>query len=451
MKTAPRSTAAAGLIAALLALAACSTAIPGSANDPDLALYRQVIDRVQGSYVEPVNEEQLVKESLKGMLNGLDPHSDYMDENEYSEMLADSHGEFAGIGTELSRDESHPKIISPIDDTPAARAGLKPGDVILRIDGRPTEGMSLKEAVDELRGPAGSKVRIGILRTGQRPFEVTLTRAVIHVASVKSHLESGRIGYIRVTTFADKTQTEFLDALDDLKHAAGGRLNGMVLDLRNDPGGRLDTAVEVASDFLDGGTVVSTRGRGLGEDKVYGAPAAGDQLRGVPVMVLVNGASASASEIVAGALQDRHRATVLGTRTFGKGSVQTIIPLDGRGALRLTTARYYTPDGRSIQGDGITPDVVVLPPRDQQIAQATVLHETDLRGALKNTGPDRTSGAPERSHDLASVSDTPSPDEDSEAAAIDPTIIGTAKDYQLVVALKRLKEMVARNAPAGRS
>jgi carboxyl-terminal processing protease len=448
-KTALRPAASAGVLALCL-LAGCSTAMQGSTSDPDFALYRQVIERVQGSYVEPVNEEELVKESLKGMLNGLDPHSDYMDENEYSEMLADSHGEFAGIGTELTRDENHPKIISPIEDTPAARAGLKPGDVILRIDGHPTEGMSLKEAVDELRGPAGSKVKIGILRTGQRPFDVTLTRAVIHVASVKAHLESGRIGYIRVTTFADKTQTEFLDALDGLEHGAGGRLNGMVLDLRNDPGGRLDTAVEIAGDFLDGGTVVSTRGRGLGEDKDYGAPAAGDQLRGVPVVVLVNGASASASEIVAGALQDRHRASVIGTRTFGKGSVQTIIPLDGRGALRLTTARYYTPEGRSIQGEGITPDVVVLPPRDQQIAQATVLHETDLRGALKNTGPDHGSG-PEQNHGAAGVSDTPSPDEDSEAAAIDPTIIGTGKDYQLVVALKRLKEMVARNAPAGRS
>ncbi|HEX7968289.1 MAG TPA: S41 family peptidase [Stellaceae bacterium] len=429
---------------ALLSLIGCSTAMPGNASDPDFALYRRVVDRVRSGYVEPVSDDRLVKDSLKGMLTGLDPHSDYMDEDEYREMLADSHGEFAGIGTELTRDESHPKIISPIDDTPAARAGLKPGDVILRIDGHPTEGMSLKEAVDQLRGPSGTKVRVTIMRLGQRPFDVTLTRALIRVVSVKSHLEPGRIAYLRVTTFAEKTQSEFLDALDHLKREAGGRLDGVVLDLRNDPGGLLDTAVRVAANFLDGGTIVSTHGRNSGEDETYAAQPDGDRVRGVPVIVLVNGASASASEIVAGALQDRHRATVLGTRSFGKGSVQTIIPLDGHGALRLTTARYYTPSGRSIQGEGITPDVVVLPPRDQQIAQATVLHETDLRGALKNTGPER--GGADRS-----AAATPSLDQDSEAAAIDPAIIGTAKDHQLAVALKRLKEMVARSAGAGRS
>ncbi|HJT08327.1 MAG TPA: S41 family peptidase [Stellaceae bacterium] len=434
-----RGGAAAALV---LFLIGCSPTLPNG-SDPDLALYRRVMDRVHASYVEPVDDDRMTKDALKGMLTGLDPHSDYMDEDEYREMLADSHGEFAGIGTELTRDESHPKIISPIDDTPAARAGLKPGDVILRIDGHPTEGMTLKDAVDQLRGPAGSKVRVLILRLGQRPFEVTLTRAVIKVASVKSQLEPGRVGYIRITTFAEKTQSEFLDALDHLKREAGGHLEGVVLDLRNDPGGLLDTAVRVAGDFLDGGVIVSTHGRNPGEDETYTAQAEGDRMRGVPVIVLVNGASASASEIVAGALQDRHRATVLGTRSFGKGSVQTIIPLDGHGALRLTTARYYTPSGRSIQGMGIAPDVVVLPPRDQQIAQATVLHETDLRGALKNTGPNGGS--------QKAISPTPTADQESEAAAIDPSIIGTAKDHQLAVALKRLREMVARSANAGHS
>jgi carboxyl-terminal processing protease len=433
-----------GVAAAALALSliGCSTTLPSS-GDPDMALYRRVMDRVHASYVEPVDDDRMMKDSLKGMLTGLDPHSDYMDEDEYREMLADSHGEFAGIGTELTRDESHPKIISPIDDTPAARAGLKPGDVILRIDGHPTEGMTLKDAVDQLRGPAGTKVRVLILRLGQRPFEVSLTRAVIKVASVKSHLEPGRVGYIRVTTFAEKTQSEFVDALNQMKREAGGHLEGLVLDLRNDPGGLLDTAVRVAGDFLDGGVIVSTHGRNPSEDETYTAQAEGDRVRGVPVIVLVNGASASASEIVAGALQDRHRATVLGTRSFGKGSVQTIIPLDGHGALRLTTARYYTPSGRSIQGMGIAPDVVVLPPRDQQIAQATVLHETDLRGSLKNTGPN---GGAEKA-----ISPTPTAEQESEAAAIDPSIIGTAKDHQLAVALKRLKEMVARSANAGHS
>ena len=441
----PRRAAAMAVSAFLvLSLIGCAGAPSGSSGDQDLALMRRVMDRVQSSYVEPVSEDRLTKDSLKGMLTGLDPHSDYMDENEYLEMLADSHGEFTGIGTELTRDESHPKILSPIDDTPAARAGLKPGDIVLRIDGQPTEGMSLKDAVDKLRGPAGSKVKMTILRTGQKPFDVTITRALIHVASVKAHLEPGHIAYLRISTFAERTQAEFVEALDSMTREAGGRLDGVVLDLRNDPGGLLETAVRVTGDFLDGGTIVSIRGRSAGEDEVYNARPNGDRVHGAPVVVLINGASASASEIVAGALQDRHRATLLGTRSFGKGSVQTIIPLEGHGALRLTTARYYTPSGRSIQGQGITPDVVVLPPRDQQIAQATVLHETDLRGALKNTGPESSAGhinptTVAHQHEL------------TEDAAIDPAIIGTAKDYQLDVALKRLREMVAKSALPGRS
>ena len=442
-----RGAGAALMLALFLALAGCGSTHSTSARDDqdrDLALMRRVMDRVQSSYVEPVKDDQLVKDSLKGMLTGLDPHSDYMDENEYREMLADSHGQFSGIGAELTRDDSHPKILSPIDDTPAALAGIKPGDIILRIDGQPTENMSLKEAVERLRGPADTKVRITISRVGQRPFDVTLTRAVIRIASVKSHLEGGRIGYVRITTFMEKTQSEFLESLERMTRESGGRLDGVVLDLRNDPGGLLDSAVHIAGDFLDGGTIVSIRGQSSGEDEIYDARSNGDRLRGVPVVVLINSASASASEIVAGALQDRHRATILGTRSFGKGSVQTIIPLDGHGALRLTTARYYTPSGRSIQGEGIAPDVVVLPPRDQQVIAASTVHETDLRGALKNTGPE--SGTP-RGAASPAVQKT----EEGEDVAIDPAVIGTARDYQLSVALKRIKEMVARSAPGGRS
>jgi carboxyl-terminal processing protease len=428
---------------ALLALAACSASPPGGATDADLTLIHQVMDRVRANYVEPVGADQLTKDSLKGMLTGLDPHSDYMDESEYQEMLSDSHGEFSGIGAELTRDDSHPKVLSPIDDTPAALAGIKPGDVILRIDGEPTESMSLKDAVVKLRGAAGSKVRITILRPGQRPFDVTLTRAMIRVASVKAHLEPSRIGYLRITTFMDKTQAEFVDAIERLKREAGGKLDGAVLDLRNDPGGLLDTAVHVAGDFLDGGAIVSIRGRSPGEDESFDARPSGDRLHGVPVVVLINSASASASEIVAGALQDRQRATVLGTRSFGKGSVQTIIPLEGHGALRLTTARYYTPSGRSIQGEGILPDQIVLPPKDQQVIDATAVHETDLRGALKNTGPERRAKG---------GADTPAAhDDEGRDVAVDPVVIGTAKDYQLAVALKRVKEMVARGAPGGHS
>jgi carboxyl-terminal processing protease len=436
-----RRLAVAFTASALLSLSACAGTAPAS-KEPDLALIHRVMDRVKTSYVEPVDEKQLTRDSLKGMLTGLDPHSDYMDETEYQEMLSDSHGEFTGIGAELSRDDNHPKVLSPIDDTPAALAGVRPGDVILRIDGQPTDAMTLKEAVDKLRGPAGTKVRMTIQRLGQKPFDITLTRARIRVASVKSHLEPGRIGYVRITTFLDKTQSEFVDALEHMKQEAGGRLDGLVLDLRNDPGGLLDTAVSIAGDFLDGGTVVSIRGRSAGEDETYDARPNGDRVRGMPVVVLINSASASASEIVAGALQDRHRATILGTRSFGKGSVQTIIPLEGHGALRLTTARYYTPSGRSIQGEGISPDQVVLPPKEQQVVDATVTHESDLHGALKNIDGVKRGVGPS-----AAVQR----EEQSEDVAIDPAVIGTAKDYQLSVAVKRIKEMVARGGPGGRS
>jgi carboxyl-terminal processing protease len=444
----PRRLAGAVAATAMLTLVGCSAAPSSdSPGDADLSLIQDVMQKVQAGYVEPVSEDQLTKDSLKGMLTGLDPHSDYMDEAEYQDMLSDSHGEFTGIGAELTREDNHPKILSPIDDTPAALAGIKPGDVILRIDGAPTDSMTLKDAVDKLRGAAGTKVRMTILRAGKKPFDITVTRAIIHVASVKSGLEPGHIGYIRISTFMETTQNEFVEALNRLKHQAGGKLDGVVLDLRNDPGGLLDSAVQIAGDFLDGGTVVSIRGRSEDDDESFDAHPNGDRLQDIPVVVLINAASASASEIVAGALQDRHRATILGTRSFGKGSVQTIIPLDGHGALRLTTARYYTPSGRSIQGQGITPDQVVLPPKNEQVVDATVVHESNLPGALKNTGPEDGAALPKG----AALSPAAQREEASEDVAIDPAVIGTPKDYQLAVAVKRLKEMVARGSPAGRS
>jgi carboxyl-terminal processing protease len=424
--------------ALILALAGCASPQAPQAsnsNSADLALYRNVIDRVKESYVEPVNEDKLVTNSLKGMLTGLDPHSDYMTEIEYQEMLDDSQGEFAGIGAELTRDESHPKVISPIEDTPAARAGIKPGDVILKIDGKITDGMSLQDVVDELRGPEGSSVTMTIGRRGTKPFDVKLTRAIIRVASVKWKLEPGRIGYARVSSFAEKTQRELVTALDTMTRQAGGHLDGFVLDLRNDPGGLLDEAVRLSGDFLDGGVVVSTRGRDEDDDRVYHAPPDGDRLKGAPVVVLINGASASASEIVAGALQDRHRAMILGTKSFGKGSVQTIIPLDGHGALRLTTARYYTPSGRSIQALGITPDEVVALPRQEATADGESIHEADLRGAL-DAG---TASAANRSRPASADAGG-----GAESGSIDPTIIGTAHDSQLSTALAEVHTLMRR-------
>jgi carboxyl-terminal processing protease len=433
MLTPPRRVAPALLSVVLLLLAACSTVDPSGAassgsGEPNLALVQNVMKQVEDNYVVPVKPKKLIVDGLKGMLSGLDPHSDYLDEDEYQELISDSEGEFAGIGIEINRDDNRLRIISPIDDTPAANAGLRAGDVIARIDGEPTDGMTLHDAVDKLRGAVGSAVTITIERGNEKPFDVTLTRAIIRVVSVKSKLEPGRIGYVRIASFGEHTETEFLAAINDMRQHAGGHLNGFVLDLRNDPGGLLDTAVRVAGDFLDGGVVVTTRGRHQDDDETFGAAANGDKLPGVPVMVLINGASASASEIVAGALQDRRRATLLGTRSFGKGSVQTIIPLDGQGALRLTTARYYTPSGRSIQGDGIIPDIVVLPAKDATNIRSEIVHEINLPGALKNDTLRKGLAKPSESDD---------------GIAIETKLIGTDKDNQLKSALQILAKREA--------
>ncbi|HEV8016561.1 MAG TPA: S41 family peptidase [Stellaceae bacterium] len=417
-----------------LALAGCNAAGSGSAPDTagpnasDLAFYRSVLEKVQSSYVDPVNQSSLVDSSLKGMLTGLDPHSDFLTEREYQDMLDDSAGEFAGIGAELTRDQDHPVVLSPIDDTPAARAGIRPGDAILRINGRITDGLSLKDVVDALRGPADSKVQITIGRKNTAPFDVTLTRAIIHVDSVKSALEPDGMAYIRISSFAETTQREVTKALDDLKTKSHGKLKGLVLDLRNNPGGLLDQAVHVSGDFLDGGLTVSIRGRSPDDNRPFPAPANGDRIPGVPMVVLINGASASAAEIVAGALQDRQRAEVLGTQSFGKGSVQTIIPLEGHGALRLTTARYYTPSGRSIQGQGVTPDRIVEQPKSDQTADVDLVREADLPGAL-DTGAksaSKTAAAPGLPPPVRSET------------LIEAAAIGTAKDAQLKAALDDL-------------
>src|SRR5437660_548634 len=375
------------LLLVVLGINGCSSAIgnpPGGGGD--LGLIEAAMQQVRKSYVVSVQPDQLVNGALKGMLSKLDPHSDYMTEHEYRELISTTSGQFGGVGIEISVEEGVPQVISAIEGTPASAAGIEPGDRIVKADGQPIVGMDIGEVVRRLRGSPGTPVILSIARANRSAFDLPITRAIIHVESVKSALKPGGIGYIRISTFAETTPAELRAALTRLRREASGHLPGLVLDLRNDAGGLLDASVEVAANFLDSGTVVSTRGRDPSENRVYDAPPNGDLVRGTPMAVLINGASASASEIVAGALQDNRRATLIGTRSFGKGSVQSIIPLGGHGALRLTTALYYTPSGRSIQGHGITPDKVVTLPKEQQVANAVITYESDLFGTLKATG-----------------------------------------------------------------
>ncbi len=439
-RSAARATAAALLA---LALYGCDSAGAGAARSsgdpPDFALLQDVARQVQTNYVSPVTGKELTEDALKGMLTRLDPHSDYMDPEQYQEMTAMTRGQFGGIGIELTLEGKVPEVIAPIDGTPAANAGIEPGDRIVKIDGQPTTGMDVERVVKLLRGSPGSRVTLQIARTQRAPFDVTLTRNIIHVVSVKSALQPDRIGYARITTFSENTAAELASAIAQLKQEAHGRLNGFVLDLRNDPGGLLDAAVDVTGEFVDGGVVVTTRGRNPDDDRVYRAPVAGDLIAGVPIVVLINSATASAAEIVAGALQDDHRATIMGTRSFGKGSVQTIIPVEGHGALRLTTALYYTPSGRSIQDQGITPDIVATLPKSEQVANAVLSHESDLYGALKNAGGLNASQA------AASAAASKIGSEMAEHP-IKPLIIGTAKDAQLDAAVGYLQRAVRREA-----
>jgi carboxyl-terminal processing protease len=423
----------AGLLAAPLVAAIGSNTVARPSTS-DLALIGGVMELVQQEYVHPLDDVQLTKDALKGMLSRLDPHSDYMDEQEFREMEGSVSGRFGGIGIEISDQGGIPKVISPIDGTPAARAGLQPGDTIASVNGESTRGMDIEKLVGLLRGKPGTTVTLGISRGGKPPFEVTLTRRIIQVQTVKSKLEADGIGYVRISEFADDTPNAVRQAIGELKQQAGGPLKGFVLDLRDNPGGLLTSAVAVAGDFLDDGQVVTIHGRRQRDDAVYKAPANGDLLPHTPTVVLINGASASASEIVAGALQDRHRATTMGTQSFGKGSVQTVIPLGGHGALRLTTALYYTPSGRSIQDEGISPDVVVTVPQDQQVEGAGMLRESALHGAFKNPGPlSKTNPEPGWSR-------TASVDHAAYSPPIKSELIGTPQDAQLKTALSYLRK-----------
>src|ERR1700722_5073133 len=323
-----------------------------------LNLFGDVFEKVRSDYVDDVSDDTLIEGAINGMLTSLDAHSNYLSAKNINDMKVQTRGEFGGLGIEVSMENGLIKVVSPIDDTPAARAGLKPGDFITHLNGEAVQGLTLPEAVEKMRGPENSEVTLRIRRAGRDPFDVKLVRAKIKIQSVRSHMEGDNVAYIRITSFTEQTDVGLASAMKNLKQQAGNKLFGVVLDLRNNPGGLLDQAVAVSDAFLDKGEIVSTRGRRADDAQRYNAHA-GDISGGLPLAVLINGGSASASEIVAGALQDHHRAILIGTRSFGKGSVQTIIPLAGHGAMRLTTARYYTPSGRSIQAKGIEPDIVV--------------------------------------------------------------------------------------------
>src|SRR5215472_5179509 len=379
-----------------------------------LNLFGEVFEKVRSEFVDEVADDTLVESAINGMLTSLDPHSNYLNTKNFNDMKVQTRGEFGGLGIEVSMENGLVQVVSPIDDTPAARAGLKPGDLITHLDGDPVQGMTLPEAVEKMRGPVSSEIRLTIRREGKDPFDVKLVRATIKIQSVRSHLEGDNIAYIRITTFNEQTDVGLNNAMKNLKQQAGGKLLGVVLDLRNDPGGLLDQAVAVADAFLDKGEIVSTRGRRSEDAQRYNARP-GDIAAGLPIAVLINGGSASASEIVAGALQDHHRAILLGTRSFGKGSVQTIIPLPGHGAMRLTTARYYTPSGRSIQAKGIDPDIVVEAAKIEKTPEeAKVTTASDLKKDDSGDG-----GA--------------------EQSSVDPSIMGTPADYQLTRAVDMLR------------
>jgi carboxyl-terminal processing protease len=346
-----------------------------------LNLFGDVFERVRSEYVEEVTDEELIRAAVEGMLQALDPHSSYMPPRDFKDMQVQTRGEFGGLGIEVTMENGLVKVVSPIDDTPASRAGILSGDMISHIDGEQVLGLTLSEAVERMRGPIDSEITITVLRESEpAPFDVHLVRNVVKIRSVRWRREDD-VGYVRITSFTEQTQDGLREGIAKLRHEIGDRMKGLVLDLRNNPGGLLDQAISVSDSFLDKGEIVSTRGRRSDSAQRYNAEL-GDLTDGLPMVVLINGGSASAAEIVAGALQDHRRAVVLGTRSFGKGSVQTIIPLPGNGAMRLTTARYYTPSGRSIQATGIEPDITVERTLLEAVEDSDQRRESDLRGAL---------------------------------------------------------------------
>jgi carboxyl-terminal processing protease len=360
-----------------------------------LNLFGDVFDRVRSDYVEEPDSEKLIDTAINGMLSGLDPHSSYMNPKRFKDMQVQTRGEFGGLGIEVTMENEVVKVVAPIDETPAQKAGILANDLITHIDGKEVRGLNLNEAVDKMRGKVGSPIVLTIVRQGMdAPFDVEIIRDIIKIRAVRYNVERDDIGYIRISSFNDQTQDNLETAIAKIKEQTGDKLKGYVLDLRNNPGGLLNQAISVSDSFLDRGVIVSTRGRN-GAETDRSTATAGDLADGKKIVVLINGGSASASEIVAGALQDHKRATVLGTRSFGKGSVQTIIPLGSEGAIRLTTARYYTPSNTSIQAKGIVPDIKIEQELPEELkAQASRnTSEASLRGHLSSGDGEEATGS----------------------------------------------------------
>ena len=385
-----------------------------------LNLFGEVMERAKVSYVEDVSDKKLIESAINGMLSSLDPHSSFLDDQSFKYMSEQTKGKFGGLGIEVTMENGEVKVVSPIDDTPASKAGLKPGDYITNIDGEAVMGMTLNDAVDKMRGKIGSKVKLTIRRINEKPLEVTLKREEIKIQSVKNSIKADDVVYIRISSFSEDVDTMTAKAIKDAKKKLGDKLKGVVIDVRNNPGGLLDQAVNFSDLFLDKGEIVSTRSRNE-EDTVKYTAKEGDIAKGLPIVVIINDGSASASEIVAGALQDHKRAIILGEKSFGKGSVQTVIPLGKYGAMRLTTARYYTPSGRSIQAKGIEPDIEVKPAKVEVLDTGVGFSEAEFSNALKN----ETSG------------DKNSKNADQKKAEAEEL----AKDYQLSRAIDLVKAL----------
>jgi len=355
----------------------------------DLRTFSEIFGRIKNNYVEPVEDKELLQNAIRGMLSGLDPHSTYLDLTDFKELREGTTGEFGGLGIEVTMEDGFVKVVSPIDDTPAARAGILSGDLIIRLDDTPVKGLSLSEAVDIMRGKPDSKLLLTIIREGEdKPLKIELIRAIIKVKSVKQKMLEPGYGYVRISTFASRTGESLKEAISALKIENDGSLKGLVLDLRNNPGGLLNAAIDVSDTFITKGLIVYTEGRVKDSNQKFNAKP-DDMLKGAPLIVLVNGGSASASEIVAGALQDHNRAVIVGTKTFGKGSVQTVMPLTNETAVKMTTARYFTPSGRSIQAEGIVPDIEIDAVKISSSEKGVnLLREQDLSGHLENGNGD---------------------------------------------------------------